>query len=876
MSAAELRKNRLCALWLLSVIVVFSLGCFAMEFHVTYEEDGSGLLTLDGLVGTMPESTSDIAKGLADKGWKRVSVNPAGENRVGISAEYPFDATQEIAPLREYFRDATLKGESAENGDKYYTWTSKVDFSAIEAQWKAFEADFAANGIKVGEEGAEGFGGLLGVTEVITPEEARALLAAWPKPGIGLKVQLPGNTPVEANEHWGNAQRYMERQDAFTTFLWGVGRPSRDKADLKVVRRVEQHEGAVSAPKLQVLLDRYLAEIPKSGVYQSLVPNTGFEGHINNIMDGILSGASGTDYLAYTCADYQQMVLDWLGGIRTSTDAGTRSLLDGWAYGPIQIQGGAHRAVVIYARGTDWTTKGIVLDPWIFQQPKYFEIGSWWKSLWWWPYAGAHPEVDSDQGSLYPQMSGKPESYPASDPTGDLPKGRAKPSRIIILRCPVTMLLTTRDGRRVGALADGRLVNELGPAASFYPMSAEGKEGDITWTMFLPDVEFNLDIRGKGTGEFHATIVTADGIQSYGAQRILPGGSATIESLGGGRLSAMSLSNGTSVDPRKATADEVRKELGIQAPARPRQEAAATAGIWSLAWSPDGEVIALAVGRTKGAAFEGSVDAVEAAGMRPIGQAAFAQDAPIALAYSPDGRKIAVALGRMDAGKRVGRIAIINAETWTSLGEAGPFPEWAVSLSFSPDGARFAAGSWDGSVTIWDAERAAMLGSASLGGSVWSVAFSPDGRTIACGATGGTAGKPRVVVLDADGRTLSSFDAGAGNSLQVACSSDGSRIAVASADGSVSVRDASTGGALWTVRGHAEAASSIAFSPDGRIVASGGYDRKVCLWDAVSGGGLRTFDGLENPVTCVRFSPDGARVASGGLGQELKLWDVGP
>ncbi|GEM_PF-3455916 len=876
MSAAELRKNRLCALWLLSVIVAFSLGCFALEYHVTYEEDGSGKLTLDGVVGTMPDSKSDLAKDLAEKGWKNVSVNPAGENRLGISAEYPFDASQEIAPLREYFRDATLKGESAENGDKYYTWTSKVDFSTIEAQWKAFEADFSANGIKVGEEGAEGFGGLLGVTKVITPEQARAYLASWPKPAIGLKVQLPGNTPVEANEHWLNAQRYMERQDAFTTFLWGVGRPSRDKADLKVVRRLEQHGGAVSAPNLQTLLDKYLAEIPKSGAYLGLVPNTGFEGHVNNIFDGIISWGSGTDYLAYTCADYQQMVLDWLGGFRTSADARTRALLDGWAYGPIQVQGGGHRAVVIYPRGADWTTKGIVLDPWIYQQPKYFEIGSWWHALWWWPYAGAYPEVDSDQGSMYPHLSGKPESYPASDLTGDLPKGRAKPSRIIILRCPVSLLLTTGDGRRIGALMNGKLVNELGRAASFYPMSDKGKEGDITWAMFLPDVEFTADIRGKAKGEFHTTIVTGNGIQTFGAQATMAGASATFQTLGGGALSALALSNGTRVDPRKLTPEQARNELGV--PPRPAASAGAAAseGIWSLAWSPDGELIALALGMTKGAGFEGSVDAVEVAGIRLVGQATFAQDAPIAVAYSPDGRKLAVALGRMEGGKRVGRISLLNAETWTPLAEAGPLAEWAVSLSFSPDGARLVAGSWDGAVTILDAERATSLVSTRLGGSVWSVAFSPDGQTIACGATGAAPGTTRVVVIDAEGRELTTFNAAPGNSVQAAWSHDGRRIAVACADGSVSLHDASTGGALWTVRGHAEAASSVAFSPDGRLVATGGYDRKVCLWDAATGAGLRVFDGLANAVTCVRFSPDGARVASGGLGAELKFWDVGP
>jgi WD40 repeat protein len=87
----------------------------------------------------------------------------------------------------------------------------------------------------------------------------------------------------------------------------------------------------------------------------------------------------------------------------------------------------------------------------------------------------------------------------------------------------------------------------------------------------------------------------------------------------------------------------------------------------------------------------------------------------------------------------------------------------------------------------------------------------------------------------ATGKLLATLQGHTGAVYSITWSPDGKTLASGSGDRTVKLWDAATGKLLATLQGHTGAVYSVAWSPDGKTLASGSDDRTVRLWDVAAG-----------------------------------------
>ena len=249
--------------------------------------------------------------------------------------------------------------------------------------------------------------------------------------------------------------------------------------------------------------------------------------------------------------------------------------------------------------------------------------------------------------------------------------------------------------------------------------------------------------------------------------------------------------------------------------------------------------------------------------------------------FAPDGNTIAT------ARKRDNTVYLWDTATGKSKGTLERIGKGSVqSFVFAPDGNTIAtAGGWnDNVVQLWDAQTGAHK--TTLSGhtqEVNSIAYSPDGSIIASGSKDGmvrlwdvATGKQKAVLARTSWMNfLFPWLNSPVNS--VAYSPDGKTVAAGSIDRKVRLWDTQTTKLKATLIGHTGSVNAVVYSPDGKIIATGGdrTDNTVHLWDAATGETIAVLTGYA-PINALAYSPDGKTIATGGdhYSNALQLWNA--
>ena len=231
-----------------------------------------------------------------------------------------------------------------------------------------------------------------------------------------------------------------------------------------------------------------------------------------------------------------------------------------------------------------------------------------------------------------------------------------------------------------------------------------------------------------------------------------------------------------------------------------------------------------------------------------------------AVAFSPDRRTVAAAT---DSGE----VTIWDLES-RSL-RAGPIrtlPTYLPGLAFSPDGSTLLTSGLFGGVQLWDATTLAERGNFAMGHPASDLSLAGDGTLAAFAGRGAevwdVAAQRQVAGVPVEGEA---------DLYSVALSPDGRTLAVGGYGRFIRLWDVGTQALLHELDPGADGPRVLEFSPDGHTLMTAGT-----FWDVASGARVGPALAAGPQTSMVDLSPDGRQLVATSTDGHAVVWDVDP